>query len=491
MSRLDDFRYATPLRRLNKLVQLLLALCLIAGVNALASRHYFRADLARQGVYALSPESMAYLRELKAPVHVVVTIPEQGDSADSGQKLLRRYVKNLLEEYREASRRGGKEMLSVEYVDPYRNPRRAAELARQYKVEQVNAVIFSSANRQRVVGPAEILEFENLKPVAYKGEQAFTSAILETASESTPVIYFTSGHGEMSPEDVSPGRGLSVVAAELRARNMEPRLLDLSRGEVPGDAALVIVADPVGSFLPEEVVRLRSYLDERSGRLVLLLGAGRETGLERFLLRWGISADNMLVQERAADNVDSGGAIIVRSFAESPVTDILRRNKAPLLAGQARPISAGQMASEPGTRLSVLMASSAKSWADAGWRNETEPLFNPGIDQAGPVPLAVLAQTGARSGTGISLPGARILAIGLGDVFSNRYMGSFGNQALFFSITSWMSDREQLIAIEPRVIEQYQLSLSREELGRLALLLCVPAGVLALMGLITALLRRY
>jgi hypothetical protein len=54
-----------------------------------------------------------------------------------------------------------------------------------------------------------------------------------------------------------------------------------------------------------------------------------------------------------------------------------------------------------------------------------------------------------------------------------------------------MSDREQLIAIEPRVIEQYQLSLSREELGRLALLLCVPAGVLALMGLLSALLRRY
>ncbi len=95
-------------------------------------------------------------------------------------------------------------------------------------------------------------------------------------------------------------------------------------------------------------MRLRSYLDERSGRLVLLLGAGRETGLERFLLRWGISADNMLVQERAADNVDSGGAIIVRSLAESPITDTLRRNKAPLLAGQARPISAGQMGQRAG-----------------------------------------------------------------------------------------------------------------------------------------------
>jgi hypothetical protein len=139
MSRLDDFRYATPLRRLNKLVQLLLALCLIAGINALASRHYFRADLARQGVYSLSPESMAYMRELKGPVHVVVTMPEQADSADSGQKLLRRYVKNLLEEYREASRRAGKQMPASNMWTPIATPRRAAELARQYKVEQVNA----------------------------------------------------------------------------------------------------------------------------------------------------------------------------------------------------------------------------------------------------------------------------------------------------------------------------------------------------------------
>jgi hypothetical protein len=73
MSRFDDFRCATPLRRLNKFVQILLALCLIAGLNTLATRHYLREDISRQGAFSLSPETMAYLRSLKEPVQVIVT----------------------------------------------------------------------------------------------------------------------------------------------------------------------------------------------------------------------------------------------------------------------------------------------------------------------------------------------------------------------------------------------------------------------------------
>lgn len=491
MSRLDDFRYATPIRKLNKFVQLLLALCLFVGINTLASRYYWREDISGRSVFALSPETLAYLGALKEHVDVIVTIPSSDASGEEQQKLLRRYVKNLLEEYREAARRDGEEMLSVEYVDPYRNPRRAEELARNLHIDQSNVVIFSCGRRQRVITPSEIMDFSDLEPVAFKGEQAFTSALLETASGITPVVYFTTGHGEMSIADVTPNRGLSVAAQQLRARNLEPRLLDLSGQDVPEDAALVVVVDPQGQFLPQETVRLRRYLEERSGRLVVLLGARRQSGLERFLMRWGISVDDMIVHESGPESLDSGGALLVRSFADSPVTSILRRNNAPIVAGQARPILAGQMAAEPGTRLTVLMASSAKSWAEIGWRSEPEPVFTAGKDLPGPIPLAVLAQTGARSGAGIYLPGSRVIAVGLGDIISNNYISSFGNQAFFFSMLNWMLDREQVISIDPTPIEKYQLSLSRKELGRLALLLCLPAAAAAILGLLSALIRRY
>jgi hypothetical protein len=493
MSKLDDFRYAMPLRHLNKFAQIVLTLTLLFGLNALAARHYWRQDISRHGAYSLSPETLAYLRALKEPVTVVVTIPDDDSDSKTGQQqaLLYRYAKNLLTEYREASRHGSREMLALEFVDPYKNPRRAEELARTYHVEQTNVVVFASGRRQRIVTPSEILEFRDMKPSAYKGEQAFTSALLETASARTPVIYFTTGHAEMAIDDVTPNRGLSLVDQELKARNLDARPLDLSKGSVPDDADMVVVADPQGQFLPQETERLRAYMDERAGRLVIFMGAGRDTGLDNFILRWGIHTGDMVVEETGKDNLDSSGGILVRNFSDHPITAILHRNGAPIVTGQARPIAAGTSAVEAGTRLATLMASSSTSWADRGWRTEREPVMNLDTDVPGPVPLAVLAQTGTTSSAGISLPGSRLLVAGLGDVIANNRITAFGNQAFFFSLVNWMLDREQVIAIAPRPIDRYQLPLSRENLGRLSYLLCIPAAVFILMGLAAGLLRRY
>ncbi len=493
MARMDDFRYAMPVRRLNKFVQILLALTLLFGLNVFAARHYLRQDVSRHGVYSLSPETLAYLHTLKEQVNVVVTMPDDDSETEAGrqQSLLRRYVEGLLTEYREAARQGGSEMFSVEFVDPYRNPHRADEVARQYHVDQNNLVIFSTVRRQRVVTPSEILDFKDLKPVAFKGEQAFTSALLETSSERTPVLYFTTGHAEMGLGDVTPTRGLSLAAQELRARNLDPRPLDLSHAAVPDDADMVIVADPQGAFLPQEVERLREYVSGREGRLVVLLGAGRQTGLEDFLLRWGIHADDLVVCEVDPNYLDGAGGTLVRTFAEHPITSILRRNGAPVVASGERPVAPGKLAVEPGTRLAVLMASSPTSWADRGWKSENPPIYNPDTDVLGPIPLAVLAQTGTTSTSGISLPGARLLVVGIGDLAANNRITAFGNQAFFFSMVNWMLDREQVIAIAPRPIERYQLSLSRESLARLAWMLCLPALLAVLVGLLAALIRRF
>lgn len=469
----------------------MLALTLLLGLNTLASRHYWRQDISRRSEYSLSPETLAYLHALKEPVNVVMTIPDDDDATkNSQQELLHRYVLNLLTEYREAARHGTREMVSLEIVDPFKNPRRAEELARAYHIDQTNVVIFASGRRQRVVTPSEILEFKDMKPVALKGEQAFTSAILETSSDKTPVIYFTTGHAEMATDNVTPNRGLSLVAQELRARNLEARTLDLSKTDVPEDADMIVIADPQGMYLKQETERLRTYLSERSGRLVIFLGAGKQTGLDEFLLRWGIHANDFIVNEIGSDNLDSSGSYLIRSFAEHPITSILRRNNAPIIAGQARPIIAGKMAVEPGTRLTTLMASSSTSWADSGWRTEPTPVLNPDTDIPGPIPLAVLAQTGTTSSSGISLPGSRILAVGVGDVIANNHITAFGNQAFFFSLVNWMLDREQVIAIAPRPIDRYQLPLSRENLGKLAYLLCIPAAIIALFGFIVGIIRR-
>jgi ABC-type uncharacterized transport system involved in gliding motility auxiliary subunit len=315
--------------------------------------------------------------------------------------------------------------------------------------------------------------------------------LLEVTVDKAPLIYFLTGHGEMGLDDVSPNRGLSEIAQELRSRNLVPQPLDLSAQAVPEDAGMVVIADPQGPLLPEEVDRLRAYLLERAGRLVILISAGREHGLDTLLQRYGIETADMVVLEQGPDYVESAGGFLIRQFAEHPVTQVLVRNNAPLLAGLARPVVARETAAEPGTRVTLLMASSATSWGERGWRVEGTPAYNPGYDLKGPVPLAALAQTGAGSDVGISLPGARLAVIGVGDLVANRRVSSFGNHAFFFSLSNWMLDREQVIALAPRPIKRYQLPLSQEDLRGIRLALLAPAAAAALLGLVMALARRY
>lgn len=487
---LDDFRTANPLHRLNRAVQIVLALGLLLGLNALNTRSYWRSDLSRTGLYSLSPETTAYLHALDQPVHVIVTIPADSGGNDE-QELLYRYVRNLLEEYRDAARQGGEERLTLEFVDPFRNLKRAEELSRLYQMDQPYVVLFTSGRRQRVVVPSEVLEFRDMEPVAFKGEQAFTSALLETTSGEAPTLYFLTGHGEMGLDEVSPSRGLSGIAQELRARNLMPQPLDLSAAPVPDNAGLIIIADPQGPLLAGEVERLRSYLGERAGRVVLLTSAGRDHGLDALLQRYGIETPDMVVLENGNDYVESAGGFLVRQFAEHPVTVPLVQNSAPVLAGLARPVAASKTAAEPGTRVTLLMASSLTSWGERGWRVEDVPRYDAGYDLPGPVSLAAIAQTGASSETGISLPGSRLAVVGIGDLVSNRRVPSFGNHAFFFSLVNWMLDREQVIAMQPRPIQRYQLPLSQDDLREILLMLLIPAGLAALLGIAVALARRY
>jgi len=80
---------------------------------------------------------------------------------------------------------------------------------------------------------------------AFQGEQAITAALLDVSSPVKKKIYFLAGHGEMSPDDISPVRGLSVLREELRLRNYDLEGLDLSLTKrIPDGADLIIIPSP-------------------------------------------------------------------------------------------------------------------------------------------------------------------------------------------------------------------------------------------------------
>ena len=490
MSKWESYQFANRLKLGNHWLQVILILSLIGGLNYLAIHNFYRIDLTESHRFALSPETKAYLQEITEPVEIVVTIPR--NSPRQEEQVLSRYVGQLLQEYVYQSKRHGKFLINVEHVDIYTDLARADWLARQYGLDQVNAILVISGDRQRLIRPDEILTFENLRPVAFTGEATLTSAIMEVTQEQSPKLYFLQGHQEVRPDDTSPQFGLSQIASELQLRNFTIEQLDLSaQDKVPDDASIVIIADPKGPLLASELDKLRSYLVNRAGRLIIWVRPGVEANLYPLIADWGIRLSDQVVIETDPGYREAKGTILIRNFGQHPVTESLIQNQTFLLSGWTRPV----FPVPPETvdeRLSFipLFASSANSWSESAYQMAGTPEFNPESDIKGPVPLAIASERKASSQLGISVPGGRVVVIGSPDLFSNQNIASLGNVSLFFNIMNWILDRDRLLVIPPRTLESYQLAVSQDQLSKIGLLfLCVP-GSLALLGFLVHWIRK-
>lgn len=491
MARFDDFRSANLLVRLNRWAQVLLGLLLAIALTWLGSRSFWRFDLTTGQQYALAAETLAEVRALADPVEIVVTIPE--DSPNAEEQILYRYVRNLLDELVYASVREGEPMIRVEYVDLFTEVARAAELSRQYGLEQPNLVLVAGPQRQRILTPSELMEFgPGGKPVSFRGEQAVASALVEARGRDAAVLYFVQGHGELKLDDVDPQVGLSTLASELRARNLALRELDLSDVEaVPEDADMVIIAGPQGPLLPEEVEKLRVYLAEQAGRVFMLLRPGAPHGLSTLLAEWGLRADDMIIHESGGDFLQATGSLLIRQFADHPVTRVIVDNPAPVVIGEARPVRiAPAAASDERLILTQLMGSSPNSWAERAYDQPGRPVYDPRFDLLGPVSIAAVSERRAPTALGIAISGGRLAVFGTPDMLTNNRFTVHGNYTLVLHLLNWMLDRDNALAIPPRPIARYQFALSQDALTTIFLsLLALPAGV-ALLGATVFWLRR-
>lgn len=483
-----SFRSARWLRTTNLLLQALLVLTLVSGLNYLALNHGWRFDLTQNRRHSLSPETRAYLKALSAPVKIVVTLTPDSENKEVVQAW--RDVSHLLRDYAEVAA-GGDNPITVEYIDVYKQ-RRDAEA---YGIDQPNVILITSGGRPRVVTLNDLYELKEMEKKAFKGEQILTAAILNVTSASKDRIYFLEGHGEMRLDDVDPARGLSLLRDELVARNYALHLLDLSARDIPDDAALLIIAGTQGRYSPAEQETLRRYLNNRAGRILVLLAPGYPHGLDTLFFDWGILADDVLIIDpSAAGQSDTGDLILRATTAEHPITRVLSDNHIALRFGPSR-----QVRPDPGRTLDPalnsipLLATSAAAWGERNYRNLNAALrYDEGIDLRGPLAVGTAAErTTGRSNLPFSIRGGRVVAYGGADWIANGRLAAGGNLSLVLSSINWLIDRDTQVNIQPRPIQRYQLTLSQAQIARLrySLVFGLPA-LIGFIGLIVYWTRR-
>ena len=320
---------------------------------------------AAGGTAALSARTRSILAETSGRVTVTCFLPR----SDGRFKPVGRFLRRLC---RESVSVGGARV-EISYVDPRWDIGAAERLIRRGVAE--DALVFERGRRMVAI------PFRD----GY-GERVCASAIRRLSTNPRRRhVYWTVGHGEKRVDDYGTF-GMSDLARELARDGFVNRSLDLAAVEqVPGDAALVVVAGAREPLSRKEIGRLDAYL-RGGGRLLALLESARDDGVAAFLPTWGIRPVSGAVD--GAPTL-SGSDVIVSDFGDHPITAPLRG---------ARLVFESPVAFVP----SAVVA--AGSGAD---RIEFVALA-----RAGEAALAVAAERGVGAGSDLAIRPTRIVAVG-------------------------------------------------------------------------------
>ncbi len=483
----------------------LLVLALLLLVNYLSFRHYQRWDWTRSHLYTLSAKSLSILEGLDRDVDVIVFMDDQSPLYEPARELLARYGA--------ASPR-----IHVSYVDPLRNPARAQQLVQKYDVQRA-AVVFESGKDKRVVEATDLADYDYSamqqggapQMKGFKGEQKFTSAIVDLVEAKKPSILFTTGHGEPSLDSFD-GRGFGRLQRFLGTDNFSvEEWASLGKTAVPPGTDLIVAAGPTQPFVRPELDLLSKFLDGGGRVLVLfdpnLAASGRvaDTGLAQWLEAWGIKAqDDIVVDPTNLLPLFGAETIFAGNYGVHPITDALRQARVPVVFSLARSVVAGT--APKGATLTELVKTSAGGWGETDLDHLDQPLKKDPQDIAGPVALGVALELNAPPPPSPPAdddmpaptpppapagPKGRLVVYGDSDFATNAQLDQPGNATLIANTLNWMVQRESHLGIAPKEPEQVRLSLTQQELSRDFWLLVagLPLAALAA-GIFTTVRRR-
>jgi ABC-2 type transport system permease protein len=288
-------------RRLQLAAFVFPALAVLVLVNllcgALSERFYFKYDMTRARIFALSSQTVTILNELPEPVTITVLSSREDMNAVVTDEITGVFfhladVRDCLEKYRATANHN----LRLQYIDPDLNPgwireRDLTDQAGYY------SIIVESDRRAKVLSIRDLFETHalfdidgtiiNESLVGLRAEQVITSAIISVITEVLPKAVILNGHGEYPTE---------YLKWLLTVCNYEIVEINLITQEIPDQTNLLILAAPMHDFNERELNKLDRYLSGGGNAIIAFDPAMPELrALELYLTEWGARFEHAFV----------------------------------------------------------------------------------------------------------------------------------------------------------------------------------------------------
>ncbi len=311
-----DERNNQTLRRIafgtnTALAVVLLVIGLVAANVVVALKLPAKLDTTASGVHTLHPDTVKLLADLPSNVTVYVTFNEDNlAEEDAGPRKMAGDLKQLLEKARAVNPR----RFEVRYLSFTLNKSELSKLRAdhpEFNHSDLGMLVVPEGKPGRFVSYMDMQEVnQQARRLSFVGERKLVSVLLSITEDKDQTVYFLAGHGEISARPVGGDEAVGRVRSGSRMATalervevtVRPLTFDLSKPEVPDDATVLVIADPVSAIPPEQVAAVRTYLttprkNGKKGKLVVLSsprpnpdGKGLlVTGLETLLAEHGIS----------------------------------------------------------------------------------------------------------------------------------------------------------------------------------------------------------
>jgi ABC-type uncharacterized transport system involved in gliding motility auxiliary subunit len=437
-------RYGT-----SAILQTVFVLFIIGALGVLSTRYHWRYDASEEKVHSLSDQTKKVLAGIDQDVDVVAFFP----------KLNQPVARDLLDKYTYEDKR-----FHVEYADPNARP----DLVERYKIKPEklgDGLLHVTLGGQSV-------------DVEKPDEPKLTNALIKLSRRTHKKVYFVIGHNErpITGKDSEGKEGYARAADALRDENYQvDTLLLATKGDVPDDADVVIIAGPTRPLLPQEHAALDRYL-ARGGSLLVMIDPRAQTDLVPQLAQWGVDVGNDAIVDRVQGLFGQAMSPLAGAYADHPITRDMRDATLFPMARSVQPEP-----NTPGASFTEIVKTSDHSWAE----RDLDKLFDKGIaelgpdDLKGPVPVAVAGKPRVGAATPTAADGAgdtaqkkpehepRLVVFGDSDFASNQAIEAYQDRDLFVNSVNWLLGDVQAISIRPNRARASRLSLSTEQLSQI------------------------
>lgn len=258
----------------------LLAIVLIVAANVivgkLTEKYDWSIDLTADRRYAISDDSIEYVKNLKEDVSLTVFVNEE-DMASGSYYIVQAYH-NLMEYARNS------EKVMLEFIDLVDNPTYVS----QYPSLEIGSydILVQTDKKQEVLSFRSLYEYDSSgsEITASRVEQMVTNAIVSVTSEKKSQISILNGYGQNFPTELKELLEANGYAA------IEQSLLT---EEINNEAQTAILFAPQNDLEEDSLRKLSVWLDNdgKQGKNLFVFfdpNAAELPNLEKYLTEWGI-----------------------------------------------------------------------------------------------------------------------------------------------------------------------------------------------------------